>query len=333
MRPDIKARFNQDMLEKLAQRYGITRDQVHTSGGFESFIYRFNRDGAGYILRVGHSERRGEAYVRGEVDWLNYLAAGGAAVARADTSLGGNLVETIPDGHGEHFVATVFHQARGVPPWEFGWSPGLYVTYGKLLGRMHALTTRYQPNDPQAFRPAWDHPTILDVEANLSAADPRALEKFRALEERCRKLPTGREAYGLIHFDAHAANFLVDTSGQITLFDFDDCNYNWFAYDLAIVLFNMVMWEKDKPAFTRAFLSKFFEGYRQEYRLDPAWLETIPMFMKMREIDLYGVIHRSFDVTNLTDPWVKGFMEGRKERIHGDAPFVDMDFSELAGSL
>jgi amicoumacin kinase len=333
MRPDIKARFTSNMLRELAKRYGVSPDQLNASGGFESFIYQFNREGAGYILRVGHSERRGEAYVRGEVDWLNYLADGGASVAGAVRSLDGNLVETVADGHGESFVATAFQQAIGIPPWEFGWSPELYVTYGKMLGRMHALTTCYQPGDPLAFRPAWDHPSILDVEANLSRTDPLALEKFQILEERCRRLTVNRDAYGLIHFDIHAANFLVDPDGQITLFDFDDCNYNWFAYDLAIVLFFMVVFEEDKPAFTRPFLEKFFEGYRQEYRLDPAWLETIPMFLKMREIDLYGVIHRSFDIEHIDNEWAKGFMEGRKERIHADAPFVEMDFSKLAGWL
>jgi Ser/Thr protein kinase RdoA (MazF antagonist) len=239
----------------------------------------------------------------------------------------------VDDGHGAQFVATAFHKAPGVPPWDFGWSPELYVTYGKALGRMHALTTAYTPTDAQGFRPAWDHPTILDVEANLTRHDPIALEKFQALEERCRRLPQTRDVFGLIHFDAHAANFLVDTVDRITFFDFDDCNYNWLAYDLAIVIFYMVMWEQDKPAFTRYFLDHFLSGYRQEFRLDPSWLETIPMFLKMREIDLYGVVYRDFDPQELANPWIRGFMDGRKERIHADLPYVEMDFSELAGWL
>jgi amicoumacin kinase len=131
MRPEIEARFKPFMLEELASRYDLRPEQLTSLDGFESFIYRFDRDSTGYILRVGHSGRRGEAYVRGEVDWLNYLADGGASVAGAVRSLDGNLVETVADGHGESFVATAFQQAIGIPPWEFGWSPELYVTYGK----------------------------------------------------------------------------------------------------------------------------------------------------------------------------------------------------------
>jgi len=329
MKPEIKARFNDTILDEMVQRFEINPDQMKILDGFESFIYQFNKNGNGYILRIGHSERRGETLVRGEVDWLNFLATGGASVAGAVSSIQGNLVESVADGHGSHFVGTTFHLAPGVPPWDFGWSPELYVTYGRAIGRMHALTTNYVPKDPLAARPAWDDPTILDVEANLSICDPLALAKFQVLEERCRQLPKGKEAYGLIHFDAHAANFLVESAQKITLFDFDDCNTNWLAYDLAIVLFYMAVWEEDKAGFTRKFLKHFLEGYRQEYRLDPAWLETIPMFLKMREIDLYGVIHRSFDVNNLEDPWVRGYMQGRKERIHADTPYIDFNFNEL----
>lgn len=330
MKSEIKQRFTPVMLAELAGRYGVTLEQLETLDGFESFIYQFERDGGGYILRVGHSGRRGEPYVRGEVDWLNYLAAGGAGVAGAIHSRRGNLVETTPDGSGEYFIATAFHRALGVPAWEFGWSPDLFVTYGKALGRMHTLTTGYRLGDPLGYRPSWNHPAIMDVAANLAGADPLALEKFDACVEICRSLSQSVDSFGLVHFDAHAGNFLVNPAGGLTFFDFDDCNYNWFAYDIAIVLFYMLTGREEKTDFALDFMQHFLTGYRQEYALDPGWLETIPLFLKMREIDLYGVIVRDFDLDNLEDPWVARFMKGRKERIHQDWPYVDMDFSEMA---
>ena len=51
--------------------------------GFESFIYAFARNGKEYILRNGHSLRRSEALIRGEVDWINFLAAGETSVSWA----------------------------------------------------------------------------------------------------------------------------------------------------------------------------------------------------------------------------------------------------------
>lgn len=72
---------------------------------------------------------------------------------------------------------------------------------------------------------------------------------------------------------------------------------------------------------------------RGRYRLDSGWLREIPHFLKLREIDLYAVIHRSFDVENLDDPWCVGYMRGRKERIEAGVPYVDVDFASLAGGL
>jgi Ser/Thr protein kinase RdoA (MazF antagonist) len=125
----------------------------------------------------------------------------------------------------------------------------------------------------------------------------------------------------------------VDEAGTITLFDFDDCNYSWFANDIAIVLFYIAMWKEDVQAYTREFMTHFLRGYRRENRLDPVWLSEIPRFLKLREIDLYAIIHRSFDVDNLDDPWCQRYMEGRKERIQDDVRYIDFPFESLAGEL
>jgi hypothetical protein len=52
--------------------------------------------------------------------------------------------------------------------------------------------------------------------------------------------------------------------------------------------------------------------------------------LKLREIDLFAVIHRSFDVEDIQDRWVASFMKNRKEMILNDVPFIDLDFGELS---
>ena len=83
----------------------------------------------------------------------------------------------------------------------------------------------------------------------------------------------------------------------------------------------------------KGLLPHFLEGYTSENRLDPKWLKEIPLFLKIREIDPYAVIHRSFDVNNIDNPWVAGFMKGRRERIERDVPFLDFDFSTCSELL
>ncbi|MEJ2749095.1 MAG: aminoglycoside phosphotransferase, partial [Anaerolineae bacterium] len=108
MEQAIRERYNDAVLHEAQRRYGIKPENSKNLGGFESFMYEFAKDGRDYILRIGHSRRRSADLIRGEVDWINYLAAGGAGVAPAILSDAGNLVEMIDDGHGGHFLATAF---------------------------------------------------------------------------------------------------------------------------------------------------------------------------------------------------------------------------------
>ncbi|MCU0487277.1 MAG: phosphotransferase [Anaerolineales bacterium] len=331
MEPRIKDRFNDKILEDACQRYGIAPGHIHLLDGFESFMYEFDRPDGDFILRIGHSFRRTPELIRGEVDWLNYLAAGGAGVARAVFSQEGELVEQIPDGMGEQFLATAFVKACGKPPRGEAWNAGLFERWGQLIGRMHRLTQDYTPPDPAWRRPEWDGETNMEV---MQFLPPEAVEirrHYQVLMEHLQALPRDREAYGLVHQDAHAENFFVDEAGNITLFDFDDCVYGHFIYDIAMVIFYAVM--RDFEQRTPEFCIPFFRGYRSENHLDPAWLAEIPSFLKLREIDMVALIHRSFDVANLTDPWVAWFMDGRMTRMARGEPYSPVDFTQFAEEL
>jgi Ser/Thr protein kinase RdoA (MazF antagonist) len=333
MEPQIKGRYSDAILRAAMGRYGIAPNQIRLLDGFESFIYAFERGGEAYILRIGHSLRRSVPLICGEVDWINYLAVGGASVARAVPSARGNLVELLEDGRGGHFLATAFVKALGKAPRRGDWTPPLVEAYGALLGRIHRLSQGYVPPDPTWRRPAWDDPAMLEVERQLPAAEVAVRERFRELMDHLGRLPRTPACYGLIHQDAHGGNLRVDGSGRIMLFDFDDCAYSWYANDIAIVFFYAAMWEQDAAAFSRWFMRPFLRGYRREANLDPAWLAEIPHFLKLREIDLYAVIHRSFDVENLDDPWCAAYMRGRKERIEAGVPTIDFPFESLADCL
>lgn len=77
MDPKIANRFHDGILQQALQCYNIPADHIESLDGFENFIYRFWRTDGMFILRIGHSERRSPDLIRGEVDWINYLAEGG----------------------------------------------------------------------------------------------------------------------------------------------------------------------------------------------------------------------------------------------------------------
>ncbi len=279
MEQQIKDRFSDGVVREAMRRYGIADGQIRPLDAFESFIYEFERGSDPFILRISHSLRRSAALIQGEVDWINYLAAGGVSVARAVR---------------------------------------------------HHLAQNYQPADPAWRRPAWDDDIMEFVERYLPASEAVAKQTYRAVCDHLRTLPRDTASYGLIHQDAHGSNFFVDEAGAITLFDFDECAYSWYANDIAIALFYNVMDADDWPAFTREFMTHLLQGYGQAHRLESRWLQEIPHFLKAREIELYAVAHRDFDVDNIEHEWMARFMRDRKHKIEHDLPTIDFDFASLS---
>lgn len=322
----IRERYSNVILQEAMRRYGISKDPIQSPEAMESFIYEFERDSSAYILRITHSLRRSESLVLGEVDWINFLAEGGVSVSRAIFSKSARLVEVIEDQQGGAFLVTAFVKAQGQAPWEL-WTPKLYTTYGQLIGRIHTLSKHYQPTWK---RPNWDDTIFEFVERYLPESESVAKKKYKAVCDHVNTLVKGRESYGLIHHDAHGNNFFVNEAGQITLFDFDDCAYNWFVNEIAIVLFYVVQDAEDWRAFTQEFMTHFLQGYVQVCPLDPVWLKEIPNFLKIREIILYAAMYRDFDVKNIDNEWCARFMQDRKSKIEHDVPFIDFDFESLS---
>ena len=320
MEARIRQRFSDGVVEEACTRYGIAPSGLREVGALESFVYAFEADGESRILRLSHSLRRSEALIRGELDWIRHLVAGGVSAAEPVPSEGGAFVEPIDDGQGGRFLATAFVRAAGRPP-RGAWTPELCELFGRLMGRMHALTARYIPADPAWKRPEWDDPVMDYPERFLPESESIAKAKYADLCAHARTLPRSRNTYGLIHFDVHANNVHVDDAGALTIFDFDDCTYSWYINDLAIFIDHLINGAQDPESRAREVLPPLLAGYRQEHMLEARWLREIPAFLKMGEIFYYAVLHRD------ADPDDEELRRSLKERIEDDVPVLDLDFA------
>jgi amicoumacin kinase len=329
MDPRIAARYDDTILSAARARYAISAESIRLLDGFESFIYEFDRPEGHFILRLGHNLRRTPEMIQAEVDWINYLADGGLSVSRAIPSERGRLVEEVEDGRGGRFLCTAFVKARGGPAKREQINDRLFVRYGRLLGRIHALSRSFVPVSLERTRYAWDSEANNTPDRQLGPAEARVREKHERLLAYLRTLPRGPEVYGMIHQDAHLGNVFVDEEYNLTLFDFDDCVYGHFIYDIAMVVSYVSAWGGEDPAgFTARFLPVFLSGYREQAGLEGRWLREIPYFLKLREIDLFAAILHTMGETP-EDPWCARFMAGRRERIESDVPFIDLDWESI----
>ena len=334
MEKSIRDVFNHTILDRAIQIYQLNPTKTKLLDGFESFIFDVHKDGLDLILRIGHNSRRTPELVQGESEFLNHLARGGLSVPQVWPSANGRLVEQIPTRDGSHFLLALTEDKKGHPPSSDDWGPPLFRSMGVFMGKLHRLSRGFNPSTPQFKR--YDIEQDFDEmyqtgRRHLPAADQPILQAYLDTVEEIRRLPKSPESYGLCHVDFHRGNFFLTRKGEITLFDFDDCQYAWFIYDIAMALFYAISHNcttPDKLGEAKQFLSEFWHGYQDENRLHTSWLAAIPHFLRLREIDLYMIIHRSMD-TNHYDPWCASFMQDRRDKILGNIPYCGLDFTDI----
>jgi len=327
MEREIREQYNEKIFIEIISKYGFKKENVKLLDGFESFIYECVQDEYEYILRISHTGlRRTKEQILAEVDYINYMSDNGVPAARAIPSPKGNMLETAESN--PLFVGVLFEKAKGHPPKREFWQPPFIEKYGQITGRMHQLTKLYNPISPVHRRT--DGMADLEgfAEKFLPQEETDVILEWNDMLKHLHSLPKGKDEYGLIHQDLHGGNFFVDDNGNMTIFDFDDSQYFWFSHDIAMTLFYVVPHncvKKEDLDNARLFMKYFLTGYRRENNLEHRWIQEIPTFLRLREMDLYIAIHRSMDLNDL-DPWCASFMNNRKEKILGRVPYVDISF-------
>jgi Ser/Thr protein kinase RdoA (MazF antagonist) len=96
--------------------------------------------------------------------------------------------------------------------------------------------------------------------------------------------------------------------------------------DIAIALY-AVLWrvpnEADRAEFSERFLRSLLRGYREEHTLSRTELETLPLFLQLRDVLIYTVAKKMLDLNNLT-PIQARLLTERGNRIRKNKPIVDL---------
>ena len=288
------------MTEKAVALYALENYELWPVPGHEggrNLVYICSLNGEKrYVLRISALGDRTEEDYLAETEFIRYLAMNGAPVADVVASVSGKLVECIGQG-GEKTYISLFEYAKGMLMYDNGYRyregaplEEYFYNTGKALGAIHRLSRQYRPvHRRPEFHSKYNAETIRrlipDTYPELKEAIARRLEEYR-------KLPTDPEDYGLVHFDFSDGNYHVDMeTGRITAFDFDNCIYCWYMFDLAHLWTHGVGWyrhEKDPKKRMESmgrYFEKILEGYRSETDVSEAMLEKLPMFIDMTIIE------------------------------------------------
>ncbi|WP_127498914.1 phosphotransferase enzyme family protein [Paenibacillus glycanilyticus] len=329
MDPKIKALFLDEYAEEGAARYGVKPEELTFIGGFQNFIYSYCRKDRKYILRFTPSTLRSQDGVSAELEWVRYLARHELSVSVPVNSMEGKPFEQI-DGKEISFYASSFTYAPGrrIGYPECLGNPFLYEQCGRITGRLHELSRLYRPTGA-CKRHTWEkNEYLLHAEDYLPQDHQPILQALQEMKLELARLPETPEQFGLIHGDINAGNFMIDEAGEMTLFDFDECQYSWYTEDIAIQLYYLlyVFGEDSKPERKEQyelFMKHFERGYTEDGRQMPRnWKEQLGLFLRLRDIIVLVGMHRSWDLGQ-PDDWTRDFLKDSWERITNGKSLID----------
>jgi len=277
---------SENLLDFAAGSYSFDRSMLEFISDSTNKIYSLTKDDKSYILRFSERPAEDIHRVKAEMDWLYYLANNGVRVSLPLQSNDNQLAVATEDD-GKSYIISVFETLHG----KFFntndpdlWNTEIFFNWGQLMGELHRLTKAYSPANQRDMRAMFNGYNALDIN-NMkdSVALCQLAEKFVA---EIMALPKDEDSYGLIHYDIHPGNFVID-NGQLSVFDFDDSLYGWFAMDIGIALYHGLWWGRINESgqdFTNDIIKHFLLGYQSANSLSDFWLAKIPLFMNYRQL-------------------------------------------------
>ncbi|MCX6050843.1 MAG: phosphotransferase [Chloroflexi bacterium] len=284
-----------------------------------NFIFFFKQAGQQYVLRFNHASERTRDTIQAEIDYVNYLATAGIAVAKPIRSLAGNDVESISTAHGL-FHVVAFEALPGQLLAFDTLTPEQFMNWGKALGELHQAAQGYN----QKGRPTWaDH--VAMVAETLPTTEQAAHQALHDVHKQLSQHGVNQQNFGLIHYDFELDN-LVWQAERPGLIDFDDCAWYWFAADIAFALRDLFDDRAAKIDLEHPAFQQFIAGYRHVKPIDQAELDQLPYLMRLHNVNSFAKLQRALAGGPAADD--PAWSVGLRQRLLAKMQFYRDEFSQ-----
>ncbi|MFF2855730.1 phosphotransferase enzyme family protein [Peribacillus sp. NPDC058002] len=329
MEASVERIFSMELVKLAGHFFQVNAGDPVKLGDAENYVFEVYRDGTPYILRMTHQSHRTKGQVLAELKWIEFLQNNSSEIPKVLSSKENNLVEIVKGSDGTEFYCCLFEKAPGVrmKVTDENFDEPLFFEWGRTIGQMHKQTKNYQP-ETKYRRLDWHEEELLNAELYQSDVTGQLMHQQESIKKNLDALPVHQDNFGLIHSDIHNGNFHFH-EGKIHVFDFDDCSYHWFASDLAIPLYYLI-WSLEREGikgldeYAAKFMRAFIKGYETENILAPEAYETIPLFLKLRDLTLYNFFHKKYDLKNADGQLIKT-VKNIEQRIIESRPIVHFD--------
>lgn len=306
------------LIEPALHRWGLDGGSVSLIAARENQVYRVDKDGRSFAVRLHRKGYRTDAEIHSELDWMAALSAGGLSVPCPMASTNFSFLELVEDHQFD-----VLSWLPGKPLGAAGQSlkvknrSDFFCRLGRQVAQMHRICDSWQPS-ASFTRPCWDMAGLVGERPlwdrfwdnpSLSQDERSIMEKVREHGRQVLSYHRKNLDYGLIHADLVRENIMLEGE-QIHFIDFDDGGFGFRLFELATIL-RPNLSEPDYPALKAALI----DGYRSVRPVDLALLD---LFLLLRCATYVG-----WNISRMDE-------NGAKER---NRRFIDLTLAQAANVL
>jgi Ser/Thr protein kinase RdoA (MazF antagonist) len=228
-----------------------------------------------------------------ELKFQEYLYGNNFSVPRPIKNIKGELIEHIILPEGSRFMA-IYEHVSGIK-WDHTLTKDKRLKkLGSTVAEFHKIASNFKLNsncsrklDTKLFLDkAWyDIDKYVELPTVKIKNDLHSI--YLALKTRAEDCKLDQEQLNLIHGDVHAGNHLYNVhSKKITLIDFELCGYGHYAYELAVLKWDLL--HSHKVDFIERCMNEFLEGYSTISTIAKNDIENINFFVKLRSFFMLG---------------------------------------------
>lgn len=290
------------ILEVINQNYPV---QVQTVEKVTNEMFRCIGKSGIYYARITNYKSYEEQLE--EVSWTNYLFEHGTGVSAAICSFNNRLI--VEGMFPEEKLVVLYKAAEGVHLSRSNWHASTIKEIGKMIGRMHLVTKKYERQQNILYLKNWHENEEYQFLKYIPENEKSIRDESQSILKQINELPQSKDTYGLLHGDIWLENVLVSDRSEITLIDFQDCEKHYYLYDLAVPIYSALEFSFSGNAnikdYGKSILHSIIEGYLQENYISDGMIEKMPLFFKLKEIFEYSLMHMYWNKDDLSEEQIR----------------------------
>jgi amicoumacin kinase len=243
-------------ISELKKHWDLTTTPV-LHRNVANFVYFGKIGERDVVIRLTPLTQRTADEIQAELNWMVEVRKFKILTPNLIKSHRGSLFETVTLEN-QIFHCVVMEKIDAVRTESDSLDENIILLWSDALARLHLNAPKLKPG---AGRAEWNRDAIFQQTLAELPNCPDSTKKL--FSDLCLFLEDyPKENYGLIHGDLHEGNFFYK-DGQLIIFDFDDCAYHWFIYDLTIPIMSIYKtFDGDSHKTKREeFINLFLENY------------------------------------------------------------------------